>query len=274
MEPVPGSAGACGSPRERPHKDRIFITKDSPEAFEEPIWTHFFPSAHRPDALHLLTSANSNPEFDRFYIEHLRKILFVRSARRYVSKGNYNIARIQYLAHLLPGSRFVIPVRHPQSHVHFLVHQHALFMAYSKEDPRVAEYMRAAGHYEFGPQRVPINLDVDSPRRILDAWRGGDDYRGYAILWRSVYEHVLALSESGPLSGRIRFMRYEDFCTDPATVLRSLFEFCELNDGIEERLHALPPISRPSGVAEFAAGISEVIWSETREAASRLGYER
>ena len=29
---------------ERPHRDGIFITRESPEAFEEPIWQYFFPS--------------------------------------------------------------------------------------------------------------------------------------------------------------------------------------------------------------------------------------
>src|SRR5262245_1122157 len=34
------------APVERPHQDRITITKNSPEAFEEPLWNFFFPFVH------------------------------------------------------------------------------------------------------------------------------------------------------------------------------------------------------------------------------------
>ena len=198
----------------------------------------------------------------------------MRGASRYVSKGNYNLARIQYLAHLLPDARFVIPVRHPLQHVHSLVRQHGLFELYSREDPRIARYMRAAGHFEFGPQRVPINLDAHDPPRILDAWARGDDYLGYSILWRSVYAHVLSMSRTDPLSQRIRIVRYEDFCSDPASVLRSVFEFCGFEEGIEQRLRSLPPISPPKRTSDVPAETSETVWQQTRQIAGSLGYAR
>src|SRR5690606_8102595 len=122
-----------------------------------------------PGASHVLTPEHANPEFDAFFAEHVRKILLVRGKPRYVSKGNYNVARLAYLARLFPDARFVIPVRHPVTHVESLVRQHALFSGYSRDDARVPEYLRAAGHYEFGPQRVPINVDAATTRCVLDA---------------------------------------------------------------------------------------------------------
>ena len=258
------------APVERPHRDRILITKDSPEAFEEPIWSHFFPFVHSPDAVHRLNAEHAHDEFERFYGEHLRKILLVRGAGRYVSKGNYNVARVEYLARLLPDARFVVPIRHPVDHVRSLVQQHELFTAYHAQDRRVAPYLRAAGHYEFGPQRVPINLDLASGRRVLQAWRAGRDDLGYAILWQSVYSHVAELA-GGPLRDRISVVRYEDLCASPVTVLRRLLEFCELEQGAGALLERLPPLSARPRVPP--GDLDEEIWQETRAIAESFGYQ-
>lgn len=258
------------APVERPHRDRILITKDSPEAFEEPIWSHFFPFLHDPDTAHRLTAEHAHDEFEQFYAEHLRKILLVRGSGRYVSKGNYNVARIEYLARLLPDARFVVPIRHPVEHVRSLVQQHGLFTTYHAHDRRVAPYLRAAGHYEFGPQRVPINLDLAIGRRVLQAWRAGRDDLGYAILWQSVYSHVAHLA-AGPLKDRIAVVRYEDLCADPVAVLRRLLAFCELEQGVEALLERLPPLSAPPAVPPRE--VDDEIWQETRAIAESYGYQ-
>jgi hypothetical protein len=262
------------APIERPHQDRILITKDSPDAFEEPIWMHFFPFVHDARARHVLRASHDNPEFNAFYVAHLRKILLLRGCERYVSKGNYNVARLEYLLHLFPDARFVIPIRHPLSHVYSLVRQHELFTRYSQEDARVPGYMRAAGHYEFGPQRVPINLDEESTRRTLEAWRNGDDALGYALMWRSVYAHARDLARNEALAEHIRIVRYEDLCADPVTTLRGLFEFCQLTDGIEELLRQLPEISQPAPNSKgLSAEQRERVWSTTADLARRFGYQ-
>jgi Sulfotransferase family len=261
-------------PVERPHQDRIRITRDSPEAFEEPIWTHFFPHVHDSHASHVLTAADDNPRFNEFYLEHLRKVLLVREASRYVSKGNYNITRLEYIAHLLPDSRFVIPIRHPVAQVRSLVRQHQLFTGYSERDARVPRYMRAAGHYEFGPQRVPINLDADTPQRITAAWLQGQDALGYALIWRSVCAHIARLTR-GSLAARIKIVRYEKLCADPRAVLCDVFGFCELEDGVDELLGALPEISAARYVSDTLSETErEEVWCETAQVAESFGYRR
>ena len=122
---------------ERPHHDRIRITQESPEAFEEPVWQFFFPWIHDPQHLHVLDSGTDSPEFEAFFCDFIRKILLIRGGERYVSKGNYNIARLAYLARLFPDARFLIPVRSPLAHVHSLVKQHQLFTDYAARDRRV-----------------------------------------------------------------------------------------------------------------------------------------
>lgn len=263
-------------PFERAHKDRIKITKKSPEAFEEPIWRHFFPFVHETNARHVLTAEDDNPRFNTFYIEHLRKMLLIRRGKRYVSKGNYNITRLEYLANLLPDARFVVPVRHPLTHVNSLVRQHRLFSGYSMEEKRVPLFFKAAGHYEFGPQRVPINIDAKSPQRILQEWENGRDDLGYAIMWRSVYTHARSITQNGcAIGNRIKFVRYEDFCAAPKTVLSSLFEFCELKDGVEELLNTLPEISTPeSDLNCLSETQRDQVWQETAALAELFGYRK
>jgi Sulfotransferase family len=269
-----GRLGKTDQPVERPHRDRIKITRDSPEAFEEPIWAHFFPSIHDPGALHRLTAADRQPEFDEFFLQHLRKLLLLRGGTRYVSKGNYNVTRIEYLADLLPDARFVIPVRHPVAQVESLMRQHRLFGDYAARDERVPQYLKAAGHFEFGPQRVPVNIDREHARLIAEAWSAGHDDLGYALMWRSIYSHVATLRRVDEHIGkRVAFVRYEDLCHDPAHELRSLARFCELEDGIDALLARLPDVSpRKSGATRLSERQRARVWDATQETAKSFGY--
>jgi len=267
--------GAGGPPVERPHQDRIQITRDSPEAFEEPLWAHFFDGIHDAETLHRLTAADRRPEFDEFFLQHLRKILMLRDGKRYVSKGNYNITRIEYLADLLPDARFLVPVRHPVAQVESLMRQHRLFSEYSANDPRVPEYLRAAGHFEFGPQRVPVNLDKHIGRRIAKSWQAGEDAAGYALLWNSVYSYGHRLDRQNELSARIEFVRYEDVCGDAKRVLRRIADLCDFEEGVPELLAELPDISpRPQAASLLSTAEQDRIWEITHQTADLLGYGR
>ncbi|MFN0055446.1 MAG: sulfotransferase [Planctomycetales bacterium] len=259
---------------ERPHKDRIKITSESPEAYEEPIWQHFFPHLHAPEAIHRLTGEKRHPGFEGFYTDHLRKILIIRQGERYLSKGNYNVTRIEYLATLFPDARFVIPVRHPLEHVHSLVRQNELFTNYDREDPRVSRYLAAAGHYEFGPQRVPIRLSEVAGNRIRDAWGNGDDYLGYAIQWAEIYRFVDQLrSRQDRLAQQILVVRYEDFCADPAGVMGQTLRHTHLEAGANFGPQAFEHISPPApGSSRLSGEVQETIWSEVREVAAAFGY--
>ena len=266
--------GKSGDPVERPHKDRIKITRDSPEAFEEPLWAHFFPWVHDSGEVHRLTAANRQPEFDDFFLQHLRKVLLLRGGNRYVSKGNYNVTRIEYLADLLPDARFVIPVRHPVTHVESLMRQHQLFTEYSDRDARVPLYMRTAGHFEFGPQRMPVNMDPGHARLIAEAWSRGEDHLGYALMWRSIYSHVGALKRGHDrLASRIEFVRYEDLCSDAAGTLRLLAQVCEFKEGVDAVLASLPEVSaRKPACRLLSPHMATVVWDVTAETASSFGY--
>ena len=69
-------------PVERAHQDRILITRESPEAFEEPLWQAFFPQAHSATAIHRLDGSVANRAFAQFFQDHIRKLLWLRGGDR------------------------------------------------------------------------------------------------------------------------------------------------------------------------------------------------
>ncbi len=102
---------------ERPHGDGLYINRNSPDAFEEVIWMHYFKNLHRWGANHVLDEHVENTDFESFYKEHIKKILLLRKGTRYLSKGNYNVLRIPYLQRIFPDAKFIIPIRCPSAHI-------------------------------------------------------------------------------------------------------------------------------------------------------------
>lgn len=263
-----------GAAVERPHKDRIIITKMSPDAFEEPLWQHYFPDSHAAGRDQHLDAADANPAFERDFPNHLRKILHLRDAARYVSKGNYNIGRLAYLAKLFPDGRFVIPIRSPLEHVASLARQHELFTAYAADDPRVPYYLASAGHYEFGPQRRAICLDAESAGAAEKLWAEEGDAAGYAWQWAHVYGHLARqLDADEGLARRVMVLRYEDLCADPPGHMAQVLEHCALTDAsgrvaaFTETL-SLSEAAIPPAVQAHAGRIAEL----TEAVAKRFGY--
>ena len=53
--------------QERAHKDRIEVSNDSPEAVEEVLWMHFFPSLHDASVNNVLNGQLPDSKFNLFY---------------------------------------------------------------------------------------------------------------------------------------------------------------------------------------------------------------
>lgn len=259
-------------PTERPHNDGIVISRESPDAFEEPIWQHFFPNAHHPDHPQRLNGETVNPAFERFFDEHIRKLLTLRGGARYVSKGNYNVARIEYLAKLFPDARFIVPIRHPLSHIASLVRQHQNFVDGAGRDRKIGDYLRAAGHYEFGPQRLPIALTPKSGQAAQAAWDRGEQMLGYAHQWADIYGFVAELGAADDaLAGRIHMVRFEDLCGHPETELAAVLRFSELAGS--DQAHSLTSDIRPSAPIEQAQiEKAQDCWELVEPVAKKYGY--
>jgi hypothetical protein len=258
---------------ERAHKDRIFVTPQSPEAMEEVVWMSFFPTIHDPSACNVLGSGDTAPAFERFYRDHLRKVISVRRGSRYLAKGNYNVARLGLLHRMFPDACFVIALRDPAQHVASLLKQHRLFCEAESRNRKVLDYMRRSGHFEFGLDRRPINFGNDGViRRIQAAWAEGDEVRGYAITWAATYDFVLDLLENHhALARRVAVVHYGDLCADPGGTLRRLLRHCGLG-GMDERIDAQASrIVAPTYYrSELSEREGEIIRGETEAVATRF----
>ena len=262
-------------PAERTHRDGIAITSESPEAFEEVIWMAFFPDLHDPSGSDVLSGATRRPAFEAFYRDHIRKLLRVRGGGRYLSKGNYNVTRLEYLLALFPDARFVIPVRDPVWHVASLMKQHALFCAGERRHPAALRHMRRVGHFEFGLDRRPINAgDAAAVACTVSAWERGDELEGWARHWDHVYRFVAErLDANAELEAASLVVRFEDMCREPHTTLRAVLAHCRLeaaDSWIDERAAGIrfPSYYR----ADFAPDELEVIARHTAKTAARFGY--
>ena len=265
---VPARAQA---PRERMHKDRITITAESPEAMEEVLWMAFFPDLHDPARSNVLDASTSRPDFEAFLADHIRKLLLARGGGRYVSKNNYDVTRLSYLARLFPDARFLLPVREPEAHVASLMKQHALFCRVQGSNPAARRHLRLAGHFEFGLDRRPINPgDGASVGAIEACWARGDEARGWAKYWAAIYGHVLERLDGDPaLAGRSLVVRYEELCDQPAATMTAVCrhvglpaaESGQLAEGLSR-----PDYYTPRFTPEERAAIAE----ETEAVAGRL----
>lgn len=273
---VDRAAARPAAPAERAHRDGIVVTPESPEAFEEVVWMAFFPHLHDPAADAVLDCATSNPAFEAFYRDHLRKLLLVRGGRRYLAKANYDVTRLAYIQKLFPDARFVVPVREPSAHVASLMKQHALFCRDGRADPRVTRHMSRAGHFEFGLDRRPVGIGgCVETARVARLWERGDEVEGWARYWSLVYRHVLDRIDANPaLRAATLVVRFEDLCADPAAVMGSVLDHCLLSDkGIVER--ARETVRAPDYYAPgFTAGERALIGDVTGDVAARLGYPR
>lgn len=261
-------------PVERAHGDRIRVTSESPEAFEEMVWMAFFPEAHDPERSSVLDHRTDHPHFERFYRDHVRKILLLRDGSRYVAKGNYNLTRLEYLRKLAPDARFVIPVRDPVAHVASLARQHERFVGEGRRDDRVRKHLRRSGHFEFGMDRRPIHTgDPAGVDELRSLWSEGREIEGWAAYWSLVYAHVLRSLEASPaLADAVSVVRYEDLCARPGHVLSSVLAHCQLNgeDAVQQAEQRVRPPDYYHSPLDDAD--VETVRERTRRVAAALGY--
>lgn len=214
-----------GELRERAHGDGMMVNEDSPEAFEEMLWMAHWDKPYAKNRIRLWQQSD-NPDFVRFFRNHIRKVVYLSHsqqetpARRYVSKNNLNIARIDWLLSHLPTAKIVIPFRHPLHHAESLLRQHLRFLAIHESDPFARHYMAAIGHFDFGVNLRPVNFDnwLDN-----EALAPATDINFWLAYWIAAYRHLLAKSDPN-----IIFVDYDALCHDPQQTLGQLAEFLQL----------------------------------------------
>jgi hypothetical protein len=217
--------------RQRAHADGMEIGFDSPEALEEVIWRRFWPRKYANTSLELWSAGERDADFEDFLQKHMVKIMALRSAaeagkskRRYVSKNNANIARIDLLSAFLPEAQFLIPFRNPADHISSLLAQHGRFAEIHANDAFARDYMGWLGHFEFGSLTKPIDFDgwVTSGRsRELEP--GNPEF--WARYWLAAYSHLQGLP-----ADKIMLIDYDHMCRQPGETLARLAAKLGLDD--------------------------------------------
>ena len=204
--------------RERAHGDGMQISYDSPEALEEVVWGAFWPEHFESDRILLWSGDEKHPEFEEFFVDHMRKIIALRAGGtgrqgRYVSKNNANIARVALLRRLFPDSAIVIPFRDPVDHAGSLHRQHLRFLEVHAREAFSKRYMADIGHFEFGELHRPIdfsgldNIRGQHPPASLDYWLG---------YWVAAFGEILRSAND------VVFVSYERLCHRGAPALREV----------------------------------------------------
>jgi len=265
-------------PIERVHKDGIFVNLESPEAIEEIFWQHFFLNNHQEEVSNVMNGAISNPKFEQFYRNHIRKLLINQKCPRYLAKNNYHITRLEYLLKIFPNVKFLLIIRNPVDHIASLIKQTRLFMEMEEGKPLLIDWHRISGHNEFGHYQLCINTgDNEIIHKIRRLWKNEKTYvEGWAYYWSSIYDYVMNLLEANKkIKESTLIIRYEDLCKTPAKTIDKIFEHSELplynfektKKYYVKNLHK-PTCYTPNFSTQALRRISEI----TNATASRFGY--
>lgn len=240
--------------RERAHGDGLQISADSPEAFEEMVWKHFWPEHYEADRIQPWRDGRHNPEFDQFFETHMRKMILLRrdgasDSRRYLSKNNLNVARLEAPPPPLARGVFVIPFREPVQQAASMMRQHERFTEIHRRDDFVREYMEAIGHHEFGKGLKPVDFGgwlADAPDvKGLEFW---------VRYWIAAYHHVL--QHLGPSTVLVSYRRLTE---EPRIALADLATAIDIpqSDLVlgADRLH--PPRTHDVDEAQLSSEVFE-----------------
>ena len=103
---------------ERAHGDGIKVSTKSPEAFEEVFW---------------MTFAEDNEYTKEKFKKYIQLINYRYEKKRYLSKNNQNIRRIELISKIFPHSKILVSFRNPIQHSYSLLSQHKRFITDSKK---------------------------------------------------------------------------------------------------------------------------------------------
>ena len=218
-----GLLKAAGQPRERAHGDGVAVDYDSVEAFEEVIWRAFWPDHYLADRIRPWAAEDRDEDdgFPDFLRGHARKLVALArarrgsaEARRYASKNNANVARLDYLRRRFPEARLLVLFREPFGHAASLARQHRNFSETHRRDPFARAYMESIGHFEFGLALRPLDFGgwMETGQGLNPA-----DPDFWCEYWIAAYSAVLASLGPGVL-----LVSYDRLCAAPEAGLAAI----------------------------------------------------
>jgi hypothetical protein len=183
-------------------------------------------------------------------------------SKRYLSKNNNNILRIDYLQKAFPQANILIPFRDPLQQAISLLNQHARFLEIHKNDRFALNYMNWLGHFEFGLDQKPFFLgDEDGFKGQLNYPKTGINF--WLLTWKNYYQY--AGKHNG---GNTLLFNYEKFCADPEASLIRLFGKINIpNPGLKPEPFKLV-MKQAKGVDDSLLEVCNAIFDDLRSKAT------
>ncbi len=227
----------------RIHGDGMLVDFDSPEGFEEVFWRTFT----RYDRQGTTVSAAAPcKETMAAFTDYRALVANPRgrgdkvAPRRYLSKNNNNLLRLQLLCNEAAAS-LVLVYRHPAAAARSMHRTHVAFAHEQAKSAYMRRYMGWLAHHEFGLDHRPFAfaadaMDASLQPHQLDYWL---DY------WCAVHEHIQ--QAQGPA---LRLLDYDALCRSPAQTLDSLFKLLTIKTDVEAFASRVLP-QRPAAEQDF-----------------------
>jgi hypothetical protein len=229
---------------ERAHGDGIFVDFDSPEGFETIFWRTFADEKYIFDSV--MKRYKPSDRLLRRFRTYMGLVANAHGeGKRYLSKNNNNLLRVETLAEKLPDARLLVLWRDPLQTAYSLFKMHQKFSKAQSEDPFILEYMNLIGHFEFGLNHKPF--EFERPFQTLFSL---DDPNYWLSYWIYVHSHILQLNGSD----NVVVLNYDELCLDPQKQLQRIFQRIGVDLDAATFEHGLRQ-SRTETLPEFQLGL-------------------
>ncbi|MFC1771751.1 sulfotransferase [Pseudomonadota bacterium] len=204
--------------KERAHGDRIQVSFDSPEAFEEVFWRTFCGDDYIRTN-HLQQHSVDAETIDHF-VEFVAQVLASSDSVKtsYLSKNNNNILRLTAIREAFPNAAIIIPFRDPVQQANSLLKQHLLFSERHQRDRFSYDYMRWLGHHEFGLTHKHFRFGTNESSRYSMYDSSNINY--WVNMWLTIYSYVYEAMPEGSM-----LVCYESLCDRPAESMGKILDF-------------------------------------------------
>jgi len=210
------------TPAIRAHGDGIMISPNSPEAFEEVFWKF------------VAQELTKNKTFEAFqdYINLVSNSEI--SPKRYLSKNNGNLVRLELLSEFCKSNSGIIlvPIRNPVHTAQSSLRMHILFSELQQADPFVLDFMNYLGHREFGLGHAWQHIGSRQfkptfPITSLECW---------VEYWCYLHQELLNIK-----SPFLRFVDFDALRNSPLNVLTKILSACHIDVDPNRLLHLITP---------------------------------
>ncbi len=204
---------------ERVHGDGLKINLDSPDAFEELIWSEEIIN-YKKNLYKYLDENFKNLNLKHELLRNINKILIIKKKNMYLSKANYSIFRIKYIQSIIKNSFFLLCIRNPNDVINSSIKTHEKFEKIHSLNNFFSDEMTELCHFEFGSNRIGI-IERSSCK---------NDYEYYLKHWIEIHDLIL---KKYLKMNNVYLINFDKFISDPKKTFLELEKKLNIKFSIE-----------------------------------------